>query len=355
MEWIKRVNEQLDRQLPFVVYRKPQGQKIRALFQRDARLETVSDFTEKGFVMAPFVTGEYPTVRIRPDEVIETTCHQEEASLPFETTRDPKEDSGKRNYLRIAERAIEELNSGSLQKVVLSRQQSYSLSPDPVVVYELLLSQFPDAFGYLFYHPEIGLWMGASPETLIRYSSEQFQSVSLAGTKKAEGTSGPNWGEKEIREQEYVTTYIRQVLEKCAEQLEVQGPENSRAGNLYHLKSWIRGYRPTASLGELIKVLHPTPAVCGIPLERAKNFLLEHEGYPRAYYTGYLGELNQGPKSSSELYVNLRCMRFEGEQVHLYIGGGLVKGSDPEKEWQETVYKSTSMGHLIMNSLHKLG
>ena len=355
MEWIKRVSEQLDKQLPFVVYRKPGRKKIRALFQRDERLHAVGDFTEQGFVMAPFVPGEYPTILIRPDQVLEATFSHKKTRLPFEITTDPNGDKGKQEYLRMAERAIEELQSGSLQKVVLSRRRTLTLSPDPLAVYQLLLNQFPDAFGYLFYHPQIGLWMGASPETLIRYSTEQFETVSLAGTIKMEGASVPKWGEKEIREQEYVTNYIREVLETRAVELEVMGPETVRAGNLYHLKSTITGVNPAASFQELIRVLHPTPAVCGIPLKKARNFLLEQEDYPRAYYTGYLGELNMGPQKSSQLYVNLRCMCFEKEHVHIYIGGGLVKGSDPEKEWQETVYKSTAMGHLIMNSVDKLG
>ncbi len=355
MDWTKMVRRQLDEQLPLVVYRKPGEQKIRVLLQQDSRLHLVKDFTESGFVMAPFVAGEYPAVLIPPDQVFDVVPTTERATLPFETEVDAEQDSGKEHYLRMAARAIEELQSEALQKVVLSRRKSYSLCPDPLAVYQLLLSQFPKAFGYLFYHPEVGLWMGASPETLIRYSTNQFETVSLAGTKQVEKKGIPEWGDKEIREQAYVTTYIKEALKNRAEQLEVIGPETVRAGNLYHLKSTITGYRPTASLKQLVQVLHPTPAVCGIPLESARKFLLEHEGYARAYYTGYLGELNLSPQNGSQLFVNLRCMNFERDRVHLYIGGGLVKGSDPEKEWQETVHKSRSMGHLIMNSAHKLG
>jgi isochorismate synthase len=73
----------------------------------------------------------------------------------------------------------------------------------------------------------------------------------------------------------------------------------------------------------VISVLHPTPAVCGLPKQEAKDFILENEGYDRKYYTGFLGELNKEAFNKetlkSDLYVNLRCMKIKDNQAHLYV------------------------------------
>ena len=90
--------------------------------------------------------------------------------------------------------------------------------------------------------------------------------------------------------------------------------------------------------------MHPTPAVCGFPKKESKDFILKNERYDRAFYTGFLGELNM---STSELYVNLRCMEIEKESIHIYVGGGITKESDPEKEWNETVAKSKTIKGVL--------
>ena len=98
-------------------------------------------------------------------------------------------------------------------------------------------------------------------------------------------------------------------------------------------------------LYSLVDLLHPTPAVCGLPKEAAKQFILENENYNRSYYTGFLGELNMGlqNKNDSHLFVNLRCMEIEKNEAYIYVGGGITKESNPEEEWEETVAKSNIM------------
>jgi isochorismate synthase len=96
--------------------------------------------------------------------------------------------------------------------------------------------------------------------------------------------------------------------------------------------------------------LHPTPAVCGLPKEDSKKFIIENENYDRSYYTGYLGELNTrsvNNELSSDLYVNLRSMQIENENAYVYIGCGITKDSDPEKEWEESVNKSMTMKRVL--------
>lgn len=112
--------------------------------------------------------------------------------------------------------------------------------------------------------------------------------------------------------------------------------------------------------------MHPTPAVCGLPKDISKAFILKNENYNREFYTGFLGELNikerksrnvnrhniendayASVKNVSNLYVNLRCMQLVNNHAIVYIGGGITKDSIPEKEWEETVSKSQVIKSIL--------
>jgi isochorismate synthase len=119
-------------------------------------------------------------------------------------------------------------------------------------------------------------------------------------------------------------------------------------------------------LKDLVTALHPTPAVCGLPLREAKHFILENENYDRMFYTGFLGELNFKKKASrnrnrrnqensayrtvtntSDLYVNLRCMQLADHKATLYVGGGITANSEAGKEWLETQSKAQTMLRIL--------
>ena len=96
--------------------------------------------------------------------------------------------------------------------------------------------------------------------------------------------------------------------------------------------------------------MHPTPAVCGLPKNSAKAFILENEPHDRHFYSGFLGELNSSFSTnsrSSDLFVNLRCMQIEDSKAHLYMGCGITKDSIPEKEWEESVNKSMTIKKVL--------
>src|SRR5690606_2571312 len=98
-------------------------------------------------------------------------------------------------------------------------------------------------------------------------------------------------------------------------------------------------------------------AVCGLPKEKAMHFIKENENYDREFYTGFLGELNYNDEafdnqvfikeSYADLYVNLRCMKLNKDFATLFVGGGITKDSYPDKEWMETVHKTTTMLEIL--------
>ena len=97
--------------------------------------------------------------------------------------------------------------------------------------------------------------------------------------------------------------------------------------------------------------MHPTPAVCGLPRDLAKDFILENEDYDRSFYTGFLGELNINSsklnKQKTELFVNLRCMSVDDYKARIFVGGGVTKDSIAKKEWQETVSKTQTIKKVL--------
>jgi len=251
---------------------------------------------------------------------------------------------------------------------VLSRKQNItSTTKSPETLFLKLLEKYKEAMVYLWFHPETGIWLGATPETLLQTDARRFNTMALAGTQEYKGSLKVEWGTKEIDEQQLVTDEIVQRLHNVSKTLTVDKAITYRAGNLLHLKTGIQGtFDGIQGLRPIIKALHPTPAVCGLPKEEAKDFILNNEGYDRAYYTGFLGELNKRTtvkratrkgnienqaygmiKKQTHLFVNLRCMQFTEGLATLYIGGGITLASDPESEWEETLRKAETLGKVL--------
>ncbi len=359
-ELLNRVDAQLVQELPFVVYRKPNSLGVKAILQKDDRLHHVTDFTEIGFVFAPFDDNN-PSVLLRPDEQLEVTLKDE--TFLKHTIPDLGQgfDKGKEFHLNLVQKGIGQIKAGTFTKVVLSRKIEVECSKSPTKLFERILSLYPKAFSYLWYHPKIGMWLGATPEILLRTENNSLTTMSLAGTQAFDGSENPVWGRKELSEQQLVTDYISSALSGEVSQLEVSKVQSVRAGNLWHLRTKLTG-KFKDNLSKIIKALHPTPAVCGMPLEASKKFVLKQEDYDREYYTGFLGELNlkqetdrtknngdqkdksyRTIQSTTELFVNLRCAQLRKKIALIYVGGGITKASNPDKEWQETVAKSKTM------------
>jgi isochorismate synthase len=226
------------------------------------------------------------------------------------------------------------------RKIVLNEQIAI------VETFQNLISTYPAAFRYLFFHPKIGLWMGATPEQLVKINQNQFETVALAGTQLY--SENVIWAIKEIEEQQFVTDYIITKVKDKVNNLIVSDAKIVKAGNLAHLKSFISGELiPDFQANDLIKALHPTPAVCGLPKEQAIDFILKNEGYNRKYYAGFLGEYNKD--NQTDLFVNLRCLEVENDVVNIYVGCGITKDSNPEKEFIETENKSMTMRNVLVS------
>ena len=340
MENLKeQLNKCLDGNVPFVFYRKPDSDYVKAIIQNDDSLNYAAGLSVAGFVFAPFDDREKSYI-IRNDNSAKLSFFcKSSAHKPIKREFVPTENTGKKTYIDLVQKAIDLINNSDTQKIVLSRKELVDIcNLDIFAILEKLLNYYQQAFVYIWFHPITGLWMGASPEILLEVEEEWFKTMALAGTQSYDGTMNVIWGSKEKQEQQFVTDYIQQKLKDS--KVEISEPVTIKAGPLLHICSEIKGKLTAKNdLYSLISTLHPTPAVCGIPKVNAKQFILKNENYKREFYTGYLGVIGSG-LSTNYLYVNLRCMKLNETDVNIYVGGGVTKDSIPENEWDETCIKS---------------
>ncbi|MGJ5641096.1 chorismate-binding protein [Formosa sp. S-31] len=362
------IKQQYTKDLPFVIYRKPQTNIVKAVCQNDDNLNVSTSLSESGFVFAPFDDeGETIIFPLKDSEAL-----KEEVSFLPETedkqTPDTMSSEAERQHISLVEKGVAEIKSGTFQKVVLSRRETVELPDfDFVRVFKRLLARYTSAFVYCWYHPKVGLWLGATPETLLKIDGQRLVTMSLAGTQKYEGSMDVTWGEKELQEQQFVTDFITEQLEDKVLAVAASPVRTVKAGPLVHLQTQISArLKPESNLSAIVKALHPTPAVCGLPKDKAKVFILQSEHYNRSFYTGFLGELHFKDKQTrntnrrnvennvygtvktvSHLFVNLRCMQVEGNSVQVYVGGGITKDSNPKAEFLETVHKAETMKKVL--------
>ncbi len=348
-----KVRTHQEQQLPFVLYAKPNSDKMVGLFQKNDHLYFLDDFAAKGFVFASFDGDLIPYIPQQQSDV----CVEKIIETDYLVTNNvlPEIDETARGFFEnLVKTSIEAIDKGDFKKVVLSRKEVVLLRQfDLETVFKKIMALYPSAFKYCFFHPKIGLWMGATPEQFLKINQKSLQTVALAGTQIDTGTERVVWPAKEIEEQRLVTEFITTGLQDKVRELTVSSPYSFRAGNLWHIKTDIMATaKSQKAIAEIISTLHPTSAVCGLPKEAAKAFILKNENYDREYYSGFLGELNIDLATfrteQSDLFVNLRCMKIVGDTAELFIGCGITKDSVPADEFMETVNKSMTMKKTIV-------
>ena len=341
------IDASLKNKFPFVAYKKPNTAFGNAIFQKDSKEYFTNDYLENGFVFAPFNSDE-KALLIPFSNAEQSTFKIDNLSSVSELKIEITESKIERdNHINLVQKGIDFIHHSTADKIVLSRKQVLEIDTiDLIEIYQKLVINYPSAYVYFWYHPVTGIWMGATPEVLLSIENEQFKIMSLASTQEYKGDLDVVWNAKEIEEHQIVTDYI--VLKLETKDLEISEAYTVKAGSLVHLRADISGRISSSDfdLKKMIQVLHPTPAICGMPKELAKEFILKNENYHREYYTGFLGEIND---KTIDLFVNLRCMKLDTnqKQVSLYIGGGITKDSNAELEWEETVAKSKVMKKVL--------
>lgn len=319
-----------------VIYSLPGESEFKICRQDDFSVSQQPDANQPYFVIRPF-KNDQKTLFIRAD-INETTDLAELVVESYIHAPD-SEAIDESDYEKLISRAItrsQEING----KVIISRIDEASMQS--IYLAESLQSlrtKFPHSFIYFLISEQYGMWLGATPETLVEKEGELLSTMALAGTK---------WGDelftqKEFDEQMLVT---RDIMDRLSEEvIEVGDVHEMNYGELRHLRTNFR-WQSEDSIIKFAELLHPTSAVCGFPRAEALEFILFNENHERGLYSGYLGLVDS---HHSQLFVNLRCMRLFDNQVRVHVGGGINAKSDPKSEWEETVRKSNSVKDAIVH------
>ncbi len=318
---------------------------------------------ERGYFLSPHIFWRAGRLRYANDEIVLSrgradfdSCLQEllhsangkSADLGWHVPPSPKNNAAvnKETYLKMIADAVAGIKQSHFKKVVLSRtlERPLPTSFDVVDLFDRLCEGFPGAFVSLVALPEIGTWVGATPELHLTMGADRLRTVALAGTMPASRIDVV-WGAKELDEQAIVSEYIRACFQRHnLNNVDERGPETVRVGDLLHLQTTFStnlGGQNFTALNRFLLDLHPTPAVCGLPKEAALRYIQKTEPHDREFYSGFLGPV--GFDGGSHLFVNLRCLQLLSASAVLYAGVGVTKDSDPEKEWLETQLKFNAL------------
>lgn len=348
----------------FAMYRRPYANTYTKVVQDKGEPIVLHDYSAlsdfQGFCIAPFAISEdCPILVVCPDRVEEMAVPE---MLKDSVNAIPSTPLKHRaSYTHTFERFHSALMDGGFRKLVLSRCVEEDMvdgkSCEELFFYACNL--YPRMFVALVSTEKSGTWLAATPEILLDGSGDEWHTMALAGTMRLtdsqlsfdtpmnnDGGVEITWSTKNIQEQHCVATYIKDCLSTFSDDIHEEGPTTVRAGNLVHLRSDFRfRLAPDVNIGKLLEALHPTPAVCGLPKAEAYRFILDNEHYPRRYYSGFMGPLSIN--GSTQLYVSLRCMQINDNKCTLYAGGGLLKDSQENMEWNETEAKLETMRRCI--------
>ena len=252
-------------------------------------------------------------------------------------------------YKLICGEYISNARKGNIEKAILSRtlyKEDLKVS-NAAAIYMNLMKQNASAMVSLVYIPGQMCWVTSTPKLLVRQRNNEISTRSLAGTRKISenvNDSLNSWNEKDIKEQKIVSLFIEERFNTLGFSTYEKGETGTkRAGCVEHIST---EYKISCNdsynmFDKLLNSLNPTPAVCGFPHKKALDLICMTEKHNRQYYSGYVGCINSDRDIS--LYVNLRCASLGDNGGYIFVGGGITAESDPDKEWEETELKSSTI------------
>lgn len=250
-------------------------------------------------------------------------------------------------WRRNVEAALAAFSGETMEKVVLARRAEFSFTEplDPLLLLKKLRAATPNCFHFAFQPTEEEAFIGATPERLFRREGRRVRSEAVAGTRLGAAVDGAAealrdelvHSEKDLREHGYVRDSIRDGLEALCEALSVEPTSAMRLARGWHLVSRLRGALHDGVHGsEVMRVLHPTPAVGGYPTPEALAAIRALEPFDRGWYAGPLGWI---ARHGAEFAVAIRSGLVRPGRLALFSGAGIVAGSVPGDEWDEIEQK----------------
>lgn len=267
-------------------------------------------------------------------------------------------------WKKRVESAQQRMADGSLQKVVLARAQSFAPSDahtfDPLATALALRNRQVSSTTFLICRKDGRAFLGSSPEVLVRLDNRKVETVALAGTRRRDtGATDHELGEallesnKDRLEQQLVANAIIDALQPAVTDLELsEAPEVVRHPDVQHLRTSIKGLLTEhSSIFDLVRRLHPTPAVGGLPRESALAWLDDNEHLDRGWYAGPVGWFNES--GDGEFVVAIRSVLMTPNSASAFAGCGLVSSSNPADEWEESRVKLQTVRRGLATGLNR--
>lgn len=262
----------------------------------------------------------------------------------------------KKRWLRSVTTALQQIDRGTLQKIVLAGKSTLTFKNglDPAHLLQKLVLHNPASFHFcLQLFPNMA-FLGATPERLYRREGRTLYSEAVAGTRSrsADPAADTQLGEallhsdKDLREHRWVSDMIRASLAPLCETVQTESSEQLlQLQHVQHLQTRIKGRLcELVGDGDIIERLHPTPAVGGFPGPESLALIAELEPFARGWYAGPVGWVG---KNAAEFAVAIRSGLISGQTLTLFAGSGIVQGSDPQREWEENETKLLNFTRLF--------
>lgn len=248
-------------------------------------------------------------------------------------------------------RTLDRIRDSSLSKAVLARSITIPVgrSRDALEILATLRDIYPTCYRFLIDDGRGNAFLGASPERLVSLRSHRFTTEAVAGTQRCEAGDDTEamgrallYRAKDQREHEVVLRHILDALAPmCIGEVRTTPAEVMRLPHLLHIRTRVDGWARRKNVLDYVARLHPTPAVAGWPPEEALDWIRRVEPDPRGWYAGCVGWVDG--HRDGDFAVGIRSIAIRGDKARVFAGAGIVEGSDPEQEWNETELKMKGM------------
>lgn len=249
----------------------------------------------------------------------------------------------KPDWISSVKSTTDAIGNQAFEKVVLARCciLECKTPPDPFAITAHLQTRAKNATVFCFANEKMA-FLGATPELLFSKKGNAIQSEALAGTRPRGQTSVEDVKiEHELlqnRKTHKEIAPVQKFLDQKLSDLCIEPPSFSpiyvrKTQNVQHLCSDVKAkLRTNITDCQILDQIHPTPALCGTPSEKAFDWIRKHEPFDRSLYGSAIG---WSTPEESVWIVAIRCCLIKNTTVHLYTGVGIVPGSDPKEEWEE--------------------
>ncbi len=275
-------------------------------------------------------------------------------------TRIEEESDSRSLWIKNVEAAKTHIKSGELDKIVLSRKLKVKLDGNahPTRILNQLRKDYPSCYTFMMRPDGDTAFVGSTPERLLSIRSNYILTEGLAGSISRGTTATQDAilekkllnSRKDLEEHRYVVDAIEERLRPFSREINhPDEPGIKKFSNVQHLytpiSAWTSDRHDPFSI---LQALHPTPAVGGVPAERATELIPDYEMYDRGWYAAPFGWVNS--KGRGEFIVAIRSGLIARDEALFYAGCGIVQESDPEKEWEETKLKLIPMLSAISHA-----